>query len=73
MVCLFIFLFFSVNFQITWADIAIFSILENMEGFQIHIQDYVTDSLPKLKAIQDKVASEPRIAAWLKKRPVTTL
>ena len=31
----------------------------------------ILDKFPKLKAINDKVAKEPKIAAWIAKRPQT--
>ncbi|XP_072050077.1 S-crystallin SL11-like [Amphiura filiformis] len=54
--------------SITAADIALFRTME----WVLNIVTGVTlDSYPKLKSINDKVAKEPKIAAWLAKRPET--
>jgi len=53
--------------SISWADIALYNLLFN----------YATtypgsvDAFPTLQAVQKRVAAEPKIAAWVAKRPQT--
>ena len=59
--------------QIAWADIAVFSMLENFKGFKVDVEDFVKTDVSDLQKIADRVANEPRIAEWIKKRPVTNM
>jgi len=56
---------------ITVADLALYAFMDGMCGFLgedvANFSDY-----PKLCALKEKVANDPKIAAWLAKRPVTT-
>ena len=55
----------------TVADLAIFATMDFTCSFLgedvANFSDY-----PKLCALKEKVANEPKIAAWLAKRPVTS-
>ncbi|XP_072050673.1 hematopoietic prostaglandin D synthase-like [Amphiura filiformis] len=54
--------------SITAADIAFFRTMEVVLSI---VTGLTLDNYPKLKSINDKVAKEPKIAAWLAKRPET--
>ena len=55
-------------FQMTWADITILQSLTwpAMLGFPVDWSKY-----PKLAAHKARMESHPKIADWIKKRPVT--
>lgn len=57
-------------FQITVADIYFTELVDwpAQLGYPASF-----DKTPKLKALTERVKSQPAIAAWLKKRPVTTM
>lgn len=54
----------------TWADILLLDALTWIESIGVNIS---YSEIPKLKALKDKVEQSPRIADWLKNRPVTQL
>ncbi|XP_063723282.1 glutathione S-transferase-like [Symsagittifera roscoffensis] len=54
----------------SWADIALFCLVNDQ--FPLIQMDLGSD-FPKLTAIVDKVKSDPKIAAWIEKRPVTPM
>lgn len=54
---------------ITLADIHFFAVCERFLGM---MPDYL-DAYPHLKALNQKVKSQPKIAQWLEKRPKTEL
>jgi glutathione S-transferase len=58
---------YFVNNSITWADLFLFEIFHSTK----HTSPHLFDSHPKLAAFINKIASEPKIQAWLKKRPET--
>jgi len=53
-------------FQITVADVKIVGIFEWLPVFGINV-DF--NKYPKLKALNDRVTTEPKIAAWIARRP----
>ena len=53
-----------VLFQITYVDIAVFHVLRTVESQ--FPEDYKTLPIPTLRAFKDKMASRPRIDAFLK-------
>jgi glutathione S-transferase len=58
---------YFVNDQITWADVFLFDTLQKWEKRHSELlQNY-----PKLRQFVEKVASNPRIKAWIEKRPET--
>ena len=61
-------MFFSA--QLTWADL---SFLVYVSGLKKHGNEYdaILDKYPKLRALEKRVESVPRVAAWIAKRPVT--
>ncbi|XP_072051484.1 uncharacterized protein [Amphiura filiformis] len=60
--------FFAGN-KITVADITLFN---NCDIFLTKLCDDPLKDFPKLKALHEKVSREPRIAAWVAKRPEET-
>ncbi|XP_072050402.1 hematopoietic prostaglandin D synthase-like [Amphiura filiformis] len=56
--------------KITLADIGLFNYCD---VFMTKLCDDPLKDFPKLKALNEKVSKEPRIAAWLAKRPQTSL
>jgi len=61
---------FLVGKNFTWAD---FLVAHFNEVFESMVDETLLDSYPTLKAHQQNVFSEPKIKAWLAKRPVTEL
>ena len=57
--------------RLTWADIMLYTVVENMQGFMAGDVNPVLDGCPKLKEVCDKVKTQPKIAEWIKKRPDT--
>ena len=55
--------------QITLADLRAYDIISNLRG---RIPEAVAKA-PLLCALCDRVAAEPKIKAWLEKRPVTDI
>ena len=56
--------------KISYADIVLFNGLPGYKFIDVEI-DY--GKYPALKAVQDRVAANPKIAAWIAKRPVTEM
>ncbi|XP_075256087.1 glutathione S-transferase-like [Convolutriloba macropyga] len=55
---------------LSWADLALFNAVTDL----LPIADMTLDaSFTNIKAVVDKVAAEPKIAAWVTKRPQTGL
>lgn len=54
-------------FQITWADIYLFEVFYGLK----HTSPHLIEKHPKLGEFINKVANEPKIRAWLEKRPKT--
>jgi len=54
---------------LTWADLYFVSVLDRLR----ERKDEVLASYPNCKALSDKVNSNPKIAEWIKKRPVTAM
>merc|ERR550532_276457 len=54
--------------ELTWADLAVFNVIENMNGrlADFNIQDY-----PSLEGLTGMVRDLPNINKWLRERPVT--
>jgi len=52
--------------QLTWADLTFFALTEAMRAIEA---DTLIDNYPKLKALREKIAKSPKIAAMLAKRP----
>lgn len=54
--------------QLTWADLTFHVFVDwgKMGG-----NEALLDKYPKLKALVKRVDSVPKVAAWIKKRPVT--
>jgi len=62
---------FFVGDKMTWADILFTQWMDWVpDGVKVPIP---FDKFPKLKALFTRVRSDPKIADWLKKRPVTDL
>jgi glutathione S-transferase len=59
---------FFVGDSLTWADLAflMFVSWSKMSG-----NETLLDNYPKLKALEKRVESVPKVAAWIAKRPVT--
>ncbi|ESO13222.1 hypothetical protein HELRODRAFT_62623 [Helobdella robusta] len=58
---------FFVHDKLSLADLHFYSVMESLAQVQ---KDWANVS-PKLKALYDRVAAQPKIAEYLKKRPVT--
>ena len=63
-------LFYLFFLQITVADIMVFSADDSMQSF---LSVNVLEGFPKLTVLKQKVGDEPKIAAWLAKRPQTAM
>jgi len=59
---------YFINKTITWADIFLFDVFHNTKTKSPHL----FESHPKLTEFVDKIAKEPKIKAWLEKRPETS-
>lgn len=56
-----------VVFQLTYADLAVLVYFrETPEVFGIEVK---LDNYPQLKALKERVESDPGLAEWLQKRP----
>ncbi|KAK3608731.1 hypothetical protein CHS0354_000995 [Potamilus streckersoni] len=53
--------------RITLADVLIYNIIFNIEQFT-NVETY---KWPRLKAVYNKMETDPKIVAWLEKRPLT--
>ena len=56
--------------QITYADLVFFNTMPAYKYIEV---DLPYDKYPALKQLQDRVGEEPKIAEWIKKRPVTEM
>jgi len=61
---------YFVGNRITWADIAFFDLCSWISSVQVEIP---FGDFPKLKALKERVENTPKIAEWIKNRPVTQL
>jgi len=61
---------YFVGDKMTWADIGFADLCSWFTSLGIEIP---FGEAPKLKALKERVESEPKIAEWIKKRPVTQL
>ena len=55
-----------VFFQISLADLKVVRVFEMYKAIDVKVD---LKEYPKLKSLKDRVVSEPRIAAWIAKRP----
>ena len=60
---------FFVYLQMTYADLGFFHWIDWLPGVKVNVS---LDKFPKLTALTAKVTGHPKVAEWLKKRPVTT-
>lgn len=61
---------YFVNGKLSWADIVFVGILDYLN----HMSNCdIIESAENLKALREKVLSEPKIKAWVDKRPKTEL
>jgi len=56
--------------SLTWADLSFADFVVWLGSINISVP---FNDLPKLKALKDRVESLPKIAAWIKTRPVTAI
>jgi len=61
---------YFVGDKMTWADIAFADLCTWLAGLQVEVS---FDDIPKLKALKERVESTPKIAEWIKNRPVTQI
>jgi len=54
--------------QLSWADLAVFNIIDNMQG---RLADFNLETFPHLEGLTAMVGSLPNIKKWLAERPVT--
>lgn len=59
---------FFVNNQLTWADLCVYDVLENV----VDVDEKVLDQYPWLKSNREAVAVHPPISNYLKSRPKTS-
>jgi len=55
--------------EITWADLYLVEVIAS----QLRVSSHLADGLPKLKEFVEKILKEPKIHAWLEKRPKTDI
>ena len=58
-----------------WADIAVAHVLSfpTVAVFKLDDYGYKLSDYPKLQALKERFESIPKIAAWIKDRPETTI
>ena len=56
-----------------WCDVRLYVTIELLESFALNGEKFDMSAFPKLTAIQALVAQDPKIAAWIKERPKTTM
>jgi len=61
---------YFVGDKMTWADIGFADLCTWFSSLQVQIP---FDDVPKLKALKERVESTPKIAEWIKNRPVTQI
>lgn len=54
--------------ELTWADLAVFNVIENMNG---RLADFNIQEYPSLEGLTGMVRNLPNINKWLRERPVT--
>nr|WMM91886.1 GSTs1 [Paracoccus marginatus] len=59
---------YFVGGKLTWADIVFVAILDYLNAMQ---KSNIIEKAENLKALKSKVLAEPKIKAWVDKRPVT--
>lgn len=57
--------------QVTWADLAYYSILVPMA--EMHGEELILDSTPHVKKLCDQVGDIPQIKKWVESRPKTAI
>lgn len=60
---------FLIGKKLTFVDLALFRIVENVEENFLFCRQMVLDSNPLVKAHYEKISSIPNIAEWIKNRP----
>lgn len=60
---------FAVGKAMTWADLALFNLMDFMKTMTPDAADQVLTVVPKLKALYDRVADMPYLNKYLKNRP----
>ena len=53
-----------------WVDVVFFNMLQGVASFGVSVD---LSKFPKCKGVYDGVAKNPRIAAWIAKRPDTKM
>jgi len=61
---------YFVGSDLTWADVSFINFVQWTEGFGGAVDPLA--KFPKLNALHKRVTSNPKIAAWIKKRPQTS-
>jgi len=61
---------YFVGDKMTWADIGFTDLCSWFSSLQVEIP---FDDAPKLKALKERVESSPKIAEWIKNRPVSQM
>ena len=61
------------HIQVMWCDVRLYVTIELLESFALGGDKLDMSAFPKLTAIRALVAQDPKIAAWIKERPKTTM
>jgi glutathione S-transferase len=61
---------YFVGDSLTWVDIGFFDFCSWLSAIEVTIP---FEDVPKLKALREKIEKHPKIAEWIKKRPVTNI
>ena len=56
-----------------WCDVRLYVTIEQIESFALNGEKLDISAFPKLTAIQALVTQDPKIAAWIKERPETSM
>ena len=56
-----------------WCDVKFYGIIELLESFALGGEKIDISAFPKLTAIQALVEQDPKIAAWIRERPKTSM
>ena len=59
--------------QVMWCDVKFYVTIELLESLALNGEKLDISAFPKLTAIQALVAQDPKIAAWIKERPKTSM
>jgi len=62
---------FLVGSSLTWADLAVFNLLDSIKNHLGQGGECPCDQYPNLKKLKENVEKTPRIAKWLETRPKT--